>query len=383
MYILKLMFLKNIKNIFKSNFPILSNKIISFRDNNKLARYLFNTKNLNINKNIHGKKIVDIEEKNKENNIFLSYTFRPKLEKYNFKNINFKNNSKNTAIIIQGPIKNYEKFVIETIKTYLRIFPEALIILSTWDDEVDKYFLNQIKYLDNFHLILNKKPLTKYNVNLQIISTSNAIDYAIKSNIKFSLKTRTDCRIYNPYSLIYLRSLLETFNLDKSNFKYNRVLSCSIDSRIYRVYGLSDICLFSETKDLSKYFINESYEESIKKLNLNIQSPIINETAVINEIFLCSRYISNLNLDLEWTLDDWWKKCREIFCVFDRSSIDLFWYKYHWQYEQRFTNNYTSNYNQSLQFCDWLNLFNKQTEIYDQNNKEKWHVSNGTIEQKN
>ena len=55
------MFLKNIKNIFKSNFPILSNKIISFRDNNKLARYLFNTKNLNINKNIHGKKIVDIE----------------------------------------------------------------------------------------------------------------------------------------------------------------------------------------------------------------------------------------------------------------------------------------------------------------------------------
>ena len=69
--------------------------------------------------------------------------------------------------------------------------------------------------------------------------------------------------------------------------------------------------------------------------------------------------------------------------MFDRSSIDLFWYKYHWQYEQRFTNNYTSNYNQSLQFCDWLNLFNKQTEIYDQNNKEKWHVSNGTIEQKN
>lgn len=378
-----MMFLKIIKNIFKSNFPILSNKIISFRDNNKLAKFFYNTKNLNINKNIHGKKIVDIEDKNKEKNIFLSYSFRPKLEKNTFKNVNFRNNSKNTAIIIQGPIANYENFVVETINIYLKIFPEALIILSTWDDEVDKNFLKQIQNLDNFHLILNKKPVTKYNVNLQIISTSKAIDYAIKKNFKFSLKTRTDCRIYNPYSLIYLKSLLNTFKIDKFNINCNRILSCSVDSRIFRVYGLSDICLFSETKDLSKYFINESYEESIKKLNLNIHSPIVNETAVINEIFLCSRYISNLDLELKWTLDDWWIKCREIFCVFDRSSIDLFWYKYHWQYEQRFTNNYTSNFNQSLQFSDWINIFNKKTEIYNQINKEKWQISNGILEQKN
>ena len=377
------MFLKNIKNIFKSNFPLLTNKIISFRDNNKWARFFYNTKSIDINKNIHGKKIVDIEDANKENNIFLSYSYRPKLEKNTFKNINFENNSKNTAIIIQGPLANYENFVIETIKIYLKIFPEALIILSTWEDEIDKYFLKQTQNFDNFHLILNKKPVTKYNVNLQIISTYKAIDYAIQKNLKFSLKTRTDCRIYNPYSLIYLRSLLDTFKINKSNINYNRILSCSVDSRIFRVYGLSDICLFSETKDLSKYFINESYEESIKKLNLNIQSPIINETAVINEIFLCSRYISNLDLELKWTLDDWWIKCREIFCVFDRSSIDLFWYKYHWQYEQRFTNNYTSNYNQSLQFSDWINIFNKKTEIYNQVNQEKWQISNGILEQKN
>ena len=377
------MFLKNIKNIFKSNFPLLTNKIISFRDNNKWARFFYNTKSIDINKNIHGKKIVDIEDANKEKNIFLSYSYRPKLEKNTFKNINFENNSKNTAIIIQGPLANYENFVIETIKIYLKIFPEALIILSTWEDEIDKYFLKQTQNFDNFHLILNKKPVTKYNVNLQIISTYKAIDYAIQKNLKFSLKTRTDCRIYNPYSLIYLRSLLDTFKINKSNINYNRILSCSVDSRIFRVYGLSDICLFSETKDLSKYFINESYEESIKKLNLNIQSPIINETAVINEIFLCSRYISNLDLELKWTLDDWWIKCREIFCVFDRSSIDLFWYKYHWQYEQRFTNNYTSNFNQSLQFSDWINIFNKKTEIYNQINKEKWQISNGILEQKN
>ena len=378
------MFLKNIKRIFKLKFPLFSNKLISIRDNNKFFRFLNEGKNLDINKNVHGKEIVKIEENQKNNEIFLSYSFRPKLEKDTFKNIKFQNNSENTAIIIQGPIKNYENFVIETIKLYLKIFPEALVVLSTWKDEVNEIFLNNIKNLNRFQLIQNIKPITKYNVDLQILSTSKALDYAIQHNSKFCLKTRTDCRIYNPSSLIFLKNLLDTFKIKKKNELFeNRILASSIDSRIYRVYGLTDICLFGETKDLLKYFLNESYEESLTKINLDVKNPIINETAVINEIFLCARYLSNINHELKWTLDDWWETCKHIFCVFDTRSIDLFWYKYHWQYEQRFTNNYTTSYNQSLQFSDWLNIYNDKTNFYKKSNKEKWYLKNGLYEQEN
>ena len=90
-----------------------------------------------------------------------------------------------------------------------------------------------------------------------------------------------------------------------------------------------------------------------------------------------------MNLRLEWTLDDWWKKCKDIFCIFDTRSLDLFWYKYHWKHEQRFTTNYTSDFNQSLQFTDWLNIYNGKTKIYNQSNKEKWYFKNGLLEQKN
>ena len=61
------MFLKNIKRIFKLKFPLFSNKLISIRDNNKFFRFLNEGKNLDINKNVHGKEIVKIEENQKNN----------------------------------------------------------------------------------------------------------------------------------------------------------------------------------------------------------------------------------------------------------------------------------------------------------------------------
>ncbi len=377
------MFLKNIKKFLKLKFPILSNKLISIRDNSIFFRFYSDRKELNINKNIHGKEIVKINNSHKYDEIFLSYVFRPKLEKDTFKNIKFQNNSYNTAIIIQGPIKYYENFVIETIKIYLKIFPGALIVLSTWEDEVNNSFLNNIKNLNSVEIILNKKPSTKYNVNLQIISTFKALDFILKKNYQYALKTRTDCRIYNPDSINFLKSLLQTFKIKENNLIQNRILASSIDSRIYRVYGLTDICLFSETKELYNYFKNESYEQSLKKLNIDLNKPIINNTAIINEIFLCARFLSHINQNLNWSLEDWWDKCSKFFCIFDSKSIDLFWYKYHWKYEQRFTNNYTSEFNQSMQFSDWLNIYNKKTEFYNKSNVEKWDFIDGLLQKKN
>ena len=54
------MFLKNIKKIFKLKFPILSNKLISIRDNNKFFRSLNEGRDLDVNKNVHGKKLLKL-----------------------------------------------------------------------------------------------------------------------------------------------------------------------------------------------------------------------------------------------------------------------------------------------------------------------------------
>jgi len=377
------MFLKKIKNKLKLNYPYLANKLIYFRDTSLLLKFFNNLKKIDPNKQIHGKKIVNINDINFKKKIFISKTFRPIFSSDAYPDIKFENNTDDCAIILQGSITNYENFVIETIKIYSKIFPNSLIILSTWQDEINNNFLSKINHIKNLKILLNKKFKTAFNVNLQIISTSNGLEYAKKQNFKYSLKTRTDCRIYNPYALNFLKLLLKTFEVKNSNFFKNRILSGSIDTRIFRVYGLSDICMFGDTNDLGKYFLNENYEESLLKMGINVKSPIINDVAVINEIFLCARYLFNTNQNLDWSLEDWWDKCKNLFCIFDSKSIDFFWYKYHWQYEQRFLNNYTSKYNQSLQFYDWINIYNNNTKLYDQTNKEEWHLVNGFFEQKN
>ena len=347
-----------VKTYLKKNFPKITNKLIQIRDNGYLKKLLNNSVLIKFHKNIHGKKIVNIEKGfvldfTKDN--YISYTIRPKKVK-NIANQEKIFDEKDTAIIIQGSLYGIKDFVSETIELYLKNFKNSKIILSTWKDDLNEKI--NLKYKDKIFIIENEKPKNNiFNTNLQIISTYNALKYAKQLNLKYSLKTRTDCRIYNNNAINHLKNLQKIFPID-DNFKNlnERIISCSVDTRKFRVYGLSDILLFSNTDNLLKYFNNEMYEISLKK-NFGNYPCLINETAVINEIFLCARFLKSLDLNLDWTLEDWWKKCSEIFCVIDPSSIDFFWFKYHWKYEQRFLKNYTTDNSQALSFADWVNLY--------------------------
>ena len=374
------MFFQKIKNLLKFYFPNFSRKLIEYRDSNLFNRITKNFFYINLKKNIHGKKIV-----NKERGFvldlsidnFVSYFIRPK-KTNNITIDSQKYNNSDTAIIIQGGLNGVLDFVSESIDLYLKLFSDSKIILSTWKDDLTNNFLS--KYQNKIHIIANNKPAKIFhNTDLQIISTYSAIEYAKNNNFKYCLKTRTDCRLYNSNSIKYFKNLLRIFPIDEKYKNLNsRTISCSNDTRKFRVYGLSDILLFGEIENMLKYFYKEPFELSLNK-NFGNYPCIINDTAVINEIFLCARYLKNSDINLEWTLSDWWKICGEIFCVVDPHSIDFFWYKYHWKYEQRFIQNYTSDNKQALTFSDWLNLHIDKDFIFDETNKEVWKIKDGII----
>ena len=178
-----------------------------------------------------------------------------------------------------------------------------------------------------------------------------------------------------------MKNLLTVFPINKKHeHLQSRIISSSIDTRKYRVYGLSDIFVFGETSNLNKYFSFENYRDSLKE-NFGDFPCIIKDTAVINEIFLCARYLQNSNIKLDWELKEWWKLCGEIFCVVDASDFDLFWYKYDWKFEQRFIQNYTTDSKQALNFSDWINLYSNKSFQFDENQKEKWKLKDGIIAQ--
>jgi len=374
------MIFQKIKNLLKFYFPNFSRKLIEYRDSNLFSRITKSFLFINLKKNIHGKKIVKKErgfvlDFSIDN--FVSYIIRPK-KTNNIIIDSQKYNNSDTAIIIQGGLNGVLDFVSESIDLYLKLFSDSKIILSTWKDDLTNNFLS--KYQNKIHIIINNKPAKIFhNTDLQIISTYSAIEYAKNNNFKYCLKTRTDCRLHNSNSIKYFKNLLRIFPIDE---KYknlsSRIISCSIDTRKFRVYGLSDILLFGEIENMLKYFYKEPFELSLNK-NFGNYPCIIKDTAVINEIFLCARYLKNSDINLEWSLSDWWKICGEIFCVVDPYSIDFFWYKYHWKYEQRFIQNYTSDNKQALTFSDWLNLYIDKDFIFDETNKEVWKIKDGII----
>ena len=377
------MYYNKLKKALKKQFPFFVKKLILIRDSSNLMRFIKNFFFINLKKNIHGKKIVSREKGilfDFSISNFVSFVIRPKkasdviIEKESYLN-------KDTAIIIQGNLDGLKNFVKETIEIYLKLFQSSTIILSTWDTDIDEKFLND--YKDKIKIIINKKPKNVFHsTDLQTISTQAAVKLAKGLDLKFCLKSRTDCRIYKKNTVTYLKNLLNLFpiNSNYENLK-SRIISCSVDTRKYRVYGFSDIMLFGSTENIGKYFSNESFEEGIKKHNFGDYPSTINETAVVHEIFLCARFLKDSNITINWTLEDWWNKCRDIFCVVDPSTIDLFWFKFHWKYEQRFLTNYTSDFTQSLQFSDWLNLYSDKNYKFDENKKEKWKIENGLFTQ--
>ena len=309
-------------------------------------------------------------------NFFLSVIIRPKYSNQ----INYLPQCDNSkfGIIIQGSIHDQKKFLIETLKIYKKIFKSSYIVVSTWKDEI-KYKDEINKFCD--HIIFNEKPKKNgiANINLQLKSTYTALLHLKKKKIKYSLKSRTDCRIYNPNSLNFLYNLIKIFpvNIKNNSSIKNRILFCSSFSCKYKLYGVTDILLFSTTAELIKYFHYDCFFKGIKKLGIKDKNYLKNHTYVVAETYLCASYLRRANVKLSWTMSHWEEMLKNVFCIFDANSVDFFWNKYERNFEQRRNINYSFYDNRGISFSDWLTIYKSKkkkikSEVSRKMENRKW-----------
>ena len=304
---------------------------------------------------------------------YLTFHLRPKHSK-NFELESTCQIKEKIAIIIQGPIQDKFEFLKNTLDIYKKIFKNSIIIISTWENE-NIELINSLKS-ENIFVIFNKEPENaQSNVNHQIHSTNKALNLAIEQGAKFSLKTRSDVRINKNNLESFFVSLINTFPVKKNNLISSRIIIPSLITFKYRIYSLSDIVMFGETNDLLKYFRNETFSVGLEKFGLNENNLLINETPVIAEIFLCSRFISQIEGEISWTLNSWWESLKNYFCIIDNSSLDLFWYKYDWEFEYRYLRTYSDKFARAIDFQDWLSLYN--------NSQNNWNLASNEHEKYN
>ena len=359
--------LKYILNkIFGNFYVIIRNNIKKF-----ISKFSFYKNNLN--KKVEFQRIVSKEtgfiiDRTKDN--YLTFHLRPK----NSKDFNLESTCKideKIAIIIQGPIQEKFNFLKNTLTIYKKIFRNSIIIISTWENED----INQINSLkeESVHILFNKEPKNSLkNVDHQIQSTNIALNFALELGAKYSLKTRADVRLNKNNLETFLISLIRTFPVHKNNFVKSRIVVPSLITFKFRIYSLSDIVMFGETEDLIKYFDKETFEEGLKKFGLNENNLLKNETPIVAEIFLCSRFINKLEGKISWELKDWWGVLKNYFCIIDNSSLDLFWNKYDLEYEYRYLRTYSDKFARAIDFQDWLSLYNGL--------ENNWHLSSNEHE---
>ena len=330
---------------------------------------------INLNKKIEHQSIIKKERGlliDFTNENYLTFHLRPKHSK-NFELESTCQINEKIAIIIQGPIKDKFKFLRNTLNIYKKIFKNSIIIISTWENE-NIELISSLKS-ENIFIIFNKEPeKAQSNINHQIYSTNKALNLAKEYGAKFSLKTRSDIRINKNNLESFLVSLINTFPVKKNNVINSRIIIPSLITFKYRIYSLSDIVMFGETNDLLKYFRNETFTVGLQKFGLNENNLLKNETPVIAEIFLCSRFIDQINGEISWTLNGWWESLKDYFCIIDNSSLDLFWYKYDWEFEYRYLRTYSNKFARAIDFQDWLSLYNNSQNNWDlaSNEHEKY-----------
>ena len=375
------------KNYYKFRLKYILHKVFGrfYILTRKYLKKIYNKLNFiktNLNKKIEHQSIITKEtgfliDFTKDN--YLTFHLRPKKSENFYLKSTAKTEEK-FAIIIQGPIKDKFFFLKNTIEIYKKIFPNSSIIISTWENE-NINLINTLKK-ENIFILFNKEPAKSLsNIDHQIYSTNSALKFAKEIGSKYSIKTRADIRINKNNLETFLLSLIRTFPAKKNNFINSRIIVPSLITFKYRIYSLSDIVMFGETEDLIKYFDRETFAEGLKKFNLNENNLLKNETPIVAEIFLCSRLVNNLEGKISWELNNWWATLKNYFCVIDNSSLDLFWYKYDWEYEYRYLRTYSGKFARAIDFQDWLALYNglnnnwhlatSEHEKYDEENKLK------------
>lgn len=260
------------------------------------------------------------------------------------------------AIVVQGPLVEQHSLTLQALALYRRHFPEALVVFSTWDG-LDKQHADAIEKA-GVHLTTQPRPIIAgpQNINLQLASTVRGLELARSLGARFAVKTRSDQIIYSPDALTALHSLCVAFPLgpDTGGQKH-RLVGCSLNTFIYRMYGMGDMLLYGDIEDMLAYWGAPHDTRPIEP------SPPRDTFRTfcrrrICEVYLMTEFLTRVGRPVRWTLDDSLDAIARHFCVIDQETLDVYWPKYAPRAEHRYREYQFSSTGRTVTFSDWLAL---------------------------
>ncbi len=235
---------------------------------------------------------------------------------------------KNFAILLQGPFISKNDFTIETLKLYRYLYPNIIIVFSTWGGSVTKHKDKILLERLNISILENEYPQNSgvSNVNYQIQTTLEGLKYLKRLGVKYVLKSRSDQRIYNSFDfLTYMRLLQKAYPISDKTIQ-NRLVICSLNGFIERLYGVSDMFMFGEIEDMFVYwevpFDNSTYKD------MKYIDPKYFIKNFLAEGYFLKYFFTKVNFKAIWTVSDSMRFLNDYFVIIDKEQLNIFWYKY-------------------------------------------------------
>lgn len=258
-----------------------------------------------------------------------------------------------TAIVMQGPLVRGSDFTFQTAQYYRQRFPESPLVVVAWSTEP----LADVERLRSVGAIVVRIGVPDdpgpANINLQRESVSAGLRAARDMGCQFALRTRSDQRFYSDHALTFLHATLEAFRPPHTG-SASRIVTTSLDTFRFRLYGLSDQFHFGRVEDLLNFWHPLDVEDDA--IHTDNERAVSARRLGLPEVTLTVSFLARTNWTPQWTLGDWWRALADRFVVVDASTLDIYWPKYTSR-EFRWRRYGPQSPLEELNFADWLSLY--------------------------
>lgn len=269
------------------------------------------------------------------------------------------------AIVLQGPIRVEDNFTFNTAMFYKENYPNAVVIVSTWNNEPEEE-INRLKNA-GIDVVLCHKPENcgHKNVNLQLITSYAGITRAQELGCEFTCKTRTDQRLDRSNIFEFFANLIKKFPTCQPTLQRGRIIFLGMNyGTLFIPYFMSDFLYFGYTEDMVKLMGVPLDERKNFKIGTDVTRYKLAESLDPPEIYILYKYLESIGCDNEISIKQYWEFVKNMSICVGRRDVDLVWPKYEDMYEK---NTYYGDYSpknnsirlttENFDFVTWFNLY--------------------------
>lgn len=279
------------------------------------------------------------------------------------------------AIVLQGPLLLTDDFTLRTAEYYIKCYPKAMVIVSTWENS-DFEAIKNLRECGAI-VVLSKMPRNcgNLNINYQATNTLAGVKKARELGAEFICKTRTDQRIYHTDAMMFFANLVKTFPVNNTDFKREQkgriVAMCMPYGDMFYPYCLADFLYFGYAEDIEQLFSLPLDERPKGVIGKGKSRRQIAEEMIAPEIQFMREYIARMGGNNECTVKAYWKFVKNHLITLNKDEIGVFWPKYEGRYSENKQNgSYYLNEEKNAYHCynfdfvRWLSLY-QGTLVYD------------------